>query len=271
MSQVKVAVARATSVALMSANLRRSLNNDLQLSSFRQHLSKYLTEFSKLVPESWSSMKELQSYTTGLNLDIMFADRSEEQTAILLTDPSTRGGCDRSDESNRRFLDHLAHLMTITKKGKYYAIPLMKPHQSTSSHTDFVCFQLLGFRPGHKKYMQRLTNWSLDVWHGALLCSTLGIFSVPKTVDNMDTALVQSDLALAFSSSNVQPWSVESMFDEDRVDHLYEFHQVHHEVAFDTSTIEDMTAEEQAETGEHDINFVNLRCSSIFIFCMLCF
>lgn len=90
-------------------------------------------------------------------------------------------------------------------------------------------------------------------------------------MDNMDAALVQSDLALAFSSSNVQPWSVESMFDEDRVDHLYEFHQVHHEVAFDTSTIEDMTAEEQAETGEHDINFVNLRCSSIFIFCMLCF
>ena len=113
------------SVALMSANLRRSLNNDLHCPSYRQHLSRYLTEFSNLVPESWSSMKDLQSYTTGLNLDIMFADRTEEQTAILLADPSTRGGCDRSDESNRKFLDHLAHLMTITKKGKYYAIPLI--------------------------------------------------------------------------------------------------------------------------------------------------
>ena len=116
-----------------------------------------------------------------------------------------------------------------------------------------------GISPWSQKYMQRLTNGSLDVWHGALLCSTLGIFSVPKTVDNMNTALVQSDMALAFSSSNVQPWSVESKFDDDRVDHLYEFHKVHHEVAFDTSTIEDLTAEEQTDMGEHDINFVNLR------------
>ena len=99
--------------------------------------------------------------------------------------------------------------------------------------------------------------WGLAVFY-------FGDFSVPKTADNMDTALVQSDLALAFSSSNVQPWSVESMFDEDRVDHLYEFHKVHHEVAFDTSTIEDMTAEED-ETDEYDINFVNLRFSSIFV------
>ena len=52
------------------------------------------------------------------------------------------------------------------------------------------------------------------------------------------------------------------MFDDDRVDHLYEFHKVHHEVAFDTSTIEDLTAEEQTDMGEHDINFVNLRWNS---------
>ena len=260
-SQVRVAAARATSVALMSANLRRSLNNDLRAPTFRQHLSRYLTEFAKLVPESWSSIKELQSYTTGMNLNIMFADRTEEQATILLADPATRGGGnERNDEGKRDFVGKLAHLMTIAKKGNYYAVPLMGPQQTNQSHTDFVCFQLLGFRPGNKKYMQRLTNWSTDVWRGALLCSTLGIFSAPK-LDADNTALVQRDVTAAFSSSNVQPWSVESLFQEDRVDHMYEFQRVHHEVAFDTSAIEDMNVDAESDSFEYDMDFVTLGMS----------
>ena len=241
----------------MSANLRRSLNGDFKQESFRKRLSHYLGSFSKLVPEPWNSMKELQSFTTGLNLNIMFADRSDEQAAILLAGPQSRGGEEPHIESNRKFLGQLAHLMTIAEKGRYYAIPLLGAHQTEGMKTDFVCFQLLGFRPGHKKYMQRLTNWSSDIWHGTLLCSTLGTFSVVKSEDNAQSCTMQPDVTLSFSSSNVQPWNVNSFFEDDRVDHLYTFHNVQHEVGFDVSSIEDILSE-TTDSEAHDIDFVNL-------------
>lgn len=246
----------------MSANLRRSLHGDLKHESFRKHISQYLQSFSKLVPESWNSLKELQSFTTGLNLNIMFADRSDEQAVILLAGPSSRGGDEKPIESNRVFLDQLAHLMTVANKGAYYAIPLQNEHQSVAMKTDFVCFQLLGFRPGRKKYMQRLTNWSSDIWHGALLCSTLGTFSVAKWGGTM-----RPDLTVSFASSNVQPWSVNSFFKNDRVDHLYAFENVQHEVGFDVTAIEDIMNETE-DSEAHDIDLVNLgKCNSKHFVC----
>lgn len=251
----------------MSANLRRSLNGDLKHESFRKHLSQYLGSFSKLVPESWNSLKELQSFTTGLNLNIMFADRSDEHAVILLAGPSSRGGDETSIESNRVFLDQLAHLMTVANKGAYYAIPLQNERQSDAMKTDFVCFQLLGFRPGHKKYMQRLTNWSSDIWHGALLCSTLGTFSVAKSGGNGHEFTMQPDLTVSFASSNVQPWSVKSFFKNDRVDHLYAFDHVQHEVGFDVTAIEDIMNEIE-DSEAHDIDLVNLgKCTGKHFVC----
>lgn len=139
---------------------------------------------------------------------------------------------------------------------------LLNDHQSDATKTDFVCFQLLGFRPGHKKYMQRLTNWSSDIWHGALLCSTLGTFSVAKSGDDGNELTMRPDLTVSFASSNVQPWSVTSFFKNDRVDHLYAFDSVQHEVGFDVTAIEDIMNEIE-DSEAHDIDLVNLgECSS---------
>lgn len=107
--------------------------------------------------------------------------------------------------------------------------------------------------------MQRLTNWSSDIWHGTLLCSTLGVFSVTKS-NHENIAVVQSDTEVSFSSSNVQPLSVESFFEEDRVDHMYRFDGVQHEVACDFSAIEDISAFEDCD---HDVSLVKLGVDSV--------
>ena len=242
----------------MSANLRRSLNKDLVDASFRTNLSRYLGSFSNLIDESWNSFRDLQAYTTGLHLDVMFADRSYEQASILLAEKQSKtNDGDLDSNTNKLHLEQLAHIMTVAKKGNFYAMPLLKIHQSSSSSTDFVCFQLLGFRPGHRKYIQRLTHWATDIWHGALMCSSLWTFSVPNT-NGTGFALVPGDLTISFESSNVQPWSVGSFFEDDRVEHLYMFNKAEHEVGFDAASIQDYTEEleEQLDLALVKLNYV---------------
>ena len=258
---VRVATSRAMSVALMSANLRRSLHSDLVAPSFRRNLARFLSAFCDLVPETWSSMKELQSFTTGLNLNVMFADRSEEQMLICLADETSRGGGEKRDSENRGcFLERLHHLMSVTKKGQYYAVPLKQSGQSDADRTHYLCFQLLGFRPGNKKYMQRLTNWGSDVWHGALMCSTLGLLSADKPLGCEDqVAALPNSTSATFESSTVQPWQVEAFFENDRVDHLYRFDSVQHDVDFDVAAIQDLFHEDACEDS-YDIEFLTPGC-----------
>ena len=253
---MRVSVGRAVSAALVSANLRRSLHSDLTTASFRANLQRYLANFSQLVPEQWQTFRELQAYTSGHHLEVMFADRSGDQAAILLADAATRGGEARG-ENDPEYLLQLAHIASVTQKGQHYAIPLPKAQQSRADDEggkDFVCFQLLSYRPGNKKYMQRLTSWSRDTWYGALMCAVLGTFRVPRD-HNIDGRVGPPlDLQVSFPTSTVQPWPVQAFFVEDRVDHLYEFLSVEYAAEFDVSAVEDYNDEDH----DHDLGLVNL-------------
>ena len=236
---VRVAASRAMGVALMSANLRRALHNDLHQETFRNNLSRFLNDFASLVDESWESFKELQSYTTGLHLQVMFADREQEQEQIVLADAQDGG-------NSRTFLDQLAHLLTVSSKGSIYAVPLPRLQQSRDGFTSYVVFKLLGFKPGARKYMQRLTRWAQDSWQGSLMAATLGCMSVQNTEEGT-FARLPADASASFASSNVQSLLVSALFEDDRVDYMHEFGSVDHEVCFDAGALEDFVSTEGEE------------------------
>ena len=145
----------------MSANLRRSLHTDLRQESFRANLERYLGMFSELVEEEWSSFPQLQGFTTGHNLDIMFADRAEDCSLIIGTDA-------QPEASNQNSLQFRERLPTRSQASS----------DSGSTVTEYLCFQLLGFKPGNRKYIEKITQWGSDIWKGKLSCAMLGAFDV---------------------------------------------------------------------------------------------
>ena len=204
----------------------------------------------------------------------MFADQSALHTTILEANPETRGACRvNSVESALAYNQKLAHLATITRKGGYYAIPLPSQQQATPDSTAYMCFQLLGYRPGDKKYMQRLTNWSRDTWQGSLVCSLLGVISAEKHGDSDSVAMLTNDFSARFDSSSIQPVSVESLFEEDRVVHMHQLHNVVHTVGFDTSAIQDtVDVNSIPDELDHYVSFMKLvlcRQSAWCIFLLL--
>ena len=216
----------------MSANLRRSLHSDLKETSFRYNLERYLGMFSSLVQEEWNTFKELQTFTTGHNLDIMFADRSAETLLIL-------GNDSESSANPPHFRERLAHFMSVTKKGGYYAIP--SKDQTTYGSTTYICFQLLGFKPGNRKYIEKITQWSTDDWKGNLCCAVLGAFDVPQEGEHEGLHPVPEGFAFTSMSSSVQPISVDDFFQKDVIDYMHEFRSVSHATEFDKHAIEEMT------------------------------
>ena len=233
--------ARALSVAHLSANLRRSLNCDLEKPQFEQNLEKYLSSFSELVEEEWSSFKELQSFTTGHNLDIMFADRSADMERIVAVG--------KEPEDDHGFRVRLDHLMTLLDKTHHYCMPTSE--QNDPHVTQYMCFQLLGFRPSNKKYMQRLTNWAKNPWQGQLACAVLGVFNVDNQCVDLEDACQAEPSPIApgqivrLPSCSVQTIPLEAFFHKNTIDHIHRFHDVSHRVNFDTEIVSEMLQEEE--------------------------
>ena len=96
----------------MSANLRRSLHDALEQFSFRFNMGRYLNSFDQLVEEEWATFRELQGFTSGHNLNLMFADRTEDNAAILAALPDDAF-------SPNGFREQLAHFMSVTRKSGY--------------------------------------------------------------------------------------------------------------------------------------------------------
>ena len=229
MPKVRVAVSRSLSVAHMSANLRRALHDDLIQPSLRDNIGRYLESFSELVEERWETFRDLQSFTTGHNLDIMFADRSDDARLIQETVPDNERSCTKEGR------EQLAHFMSLTKKGGFYMIP----QSQSADGTLWTCFQLLGFKPGHRRYMEKLTQWSVDNWKNALSCAVLGTCVVGNCNGNVD---VPEDLDFSFNSVTtvVQPLLVEDLFVNDLIDNLHEFTVLDHKVQFDKQSVQDL-------------------------------
>lgn len=235
LTKVRVAVSRSLSVAHMSANLRRALHDDLAQSSFRSNIGRYLESFSELVSERWETFRELQTFTTGHNLDIMFADRSRDAFLIQAAMPEP----DKTSTKEGR--DQLAHFMTVTRKGGYY----MYPQSQSVDGTVWACFQLLGFNPGNRKYMERLTQWSVDNWRNSLSCAVLGTFLVPPDHGGSRGMIVPGDISFSFKSVNtvVQPLLLRNLFVNDVIDSLHEFTVLSHKTEFDKQSVQDLLLE----------------------------
>lgn len=242
-----MAVSRALCVAHMSANLRRSLHQDLEEESLRSNMSRYLNSFGDLVDEEWATFRQLQSFTTGHNLGIMFADRTVDNATILSMVPD-------EPTTTRNGREHLAHFMSLTRKNGYYAIPARA--QDDPNHTTYLCFQILGFKPGNRKYMQKLTRWSIDEWKGSLSCAVLGSFQVPSNIPfpNVDAGglVVPFDTVFKTHASLVQPLPLEDLFINDSIDYLHEFHHVVHQTEFDEAAVHDIIGTQSNENDDGD-------------------
>lgn len=243
----------------MSANLRRALHNDLTQESFRANLEKYLNSFHQLVKEQWGSFKELQSLTTGHNLDIMFADLTADTEMILSADPEP------SQQDASVCKEHLCHLMSVASKASYYAVPAKEQHIVGS--TTYIVFQLLGFKPWNRKYIQRLTQWSFDCWKGNLSCAVLGSLVVKNTnekdgsSDKMHIQSLAMDTEFKSFASCVKPLPLEDFFVNDNIDFLHQFTQVAHTTEFDSASILALLEDsDQAEKNTVDDDFVTLVC-----------
>ena len=236
--EVRVAVSRSLGVAHMSANLRRSLHEDLEQFSFRSNMGRYLNSFEQLVEEEWETFRELQGFTSGHHLNLMFADRTEDTAAILAALPD-------DTVSPNGFREQLAHFMSVTRKSGYYTVPAR--HQPHHASTTYLCFQILGFKPGHRKYMQRLTQWSTDEWKGSLSCAVLGTFDVPKGAEPENEGqgheIVPGATTFKTFSSMVQPVPLDDIFFNDNIDYLHEFKVVVHQTEFDEAAIHEMVGD----------------------------
>lgn len=232
----------------MSANLRRSLHADLRQESFRANLERYLGMFSELVEEEWSSFPQLQGFTTGHNLDIMFADRAEDCSLIIGTDAQPEA----SNQNSLQFRERLCHFMSRAKKGGYYAIPTRSQASSDSGSTvtEYLCFQLLGFKPGNRKYIEKITQWGSDIWKGKLSCAMLGAFDVQHDGQGGGAKLIPQETTFKSVVTSVEPVSLDLLFDNDNVDHLHEFQRVSHITEFDRSFVQDLVQNEEEEMSQ---------------------
>ena len=70
---------RASSPAATMSNLRRRMNGDVQHPEFQQLLPQLLDRFSKLVPESWDSRKQLLEIVYGYGLSQLHPDTTFEE------------------------------------------------------------------------------------------------------------------------------------------------------------------------------------------------
>jgi hypothetical protein len=147
-----MAAARAMSVAQLSAALRRSINQDLKEASFRANLDSYLSRFVELVPEVWQTKRELLTYTTGSNLDVMFGDVTHEKALIASMAPEPE---EQRHAETGMWMDHLRTSLT---ENCYYAMPC----DGAAADGQFLVFQLLSLRPGHKRYIQRVACLATD-------------------------------------------------------------------------------------------------------------
>ena len=225
----------------MSANLRRSLHDDLVQQSFRDNVPRYLESFGDLVEETWNTFRELQTFTTGHNLDIMFADRSRDVEVIQAAMPES------DPASTKEGREQLAHLMSLARKGGVYAIPATD--QATPESPEgmtWICFQLLGFNPGNRKYMERLTQWSVDDWKGTLSCAILGNFVVssdPVADADAQGPIVPSDLCFKSVATVVQPLTLGQLFMNNTIDHMHEFLTVNHKTEFDAASVQEILSD----------------------------
>lgn len=159
----RMGIARNSTPATLSANLRRSLNSDVMPTDFKTHFGRYLLEFSKLVDSPWQPRTELAKLICGYHLDVMFKDMSTNQEII-----QSQFAPNRTDKNT---LELLNHLKSVLEEGSFYALPV---ELFADGSTKYLIVQLVTFTPSSKKYMQKILKWSNDPWFEKLGVVVMG-------------------------------------------------------------------------------------------------
>ena len=172
---LKMNPSRGNSAATVSAALRRRLNPDCREESFRSNFSSFLQQFHLLVPEEWTSMRELHNLISGHHIELMFKDTTWEDQLIeaeTVRRPSTAA-----------YLDLYNHLAAALTEGSFYAVPISV---SDSGETTYHLLQLVTLKPSSKRYMERVVSWSKDDWFERVGVYSFGTTKVLPLVDLED-------------------------------------------------------------------------------------
>ena len=208
----RMSIARNSTPSTLSANLRRTLNGDVNSEDFKTNFGRYLMEFSELVDTPWQSRTELARLISGYHLDVMFADLSQNQELIL--SPYV------PKHTSKQTLDLLNHLKTVLEEGAYYAMPLEIAPDGT---TTYSIVQLVTFTPSSKKYMQKVLKWSEDPWFEKIGVVMVGNTYVQPTegVIDCDVSTHPCPLPNDFSFTTRSPYPVELSVDSFFQDRLW--------------------------------------------------
>lgn len=224
---MRVSPARASSAAYVSANLRRTLNNDVKEESFRQKFEHYLQHFEELVPETWQSKCELHKLISGHSLALMFQDVSADCALVQAYSLPPR------PRRNDLILKMHEHVRVALAPGSCYAVPVS---QTDTGATVYMIVKLVDKRPDAKKYMQRSLQWNTkaDPWHDCVGVIALGTTTVepesecvPCQDGKVDLLPLPADTEADVEMGSVEAVQVETFF-KYNFDHVYKFQEAVH-------------------------------------------
>lgn len=247
----RMSIARNSTPSTLSANLRRTLNGDVNSEDFKTNFGRYLMEFSELVDTPWQSRTELARLISGYHLDVMFADLSQNQELILSQYVPKH--------TSKQTLDLLNHLKTVLEEGAYYAMPLEIAPDGT---TTYSIVQLVTFNPSSKKYMQKVLKWSEDPWFEKIGVVMVGNTYVQPTegVIDCDVSIDPCPLPNDFSFTTRSPYpvelSVDSFFKTD-FECVYLLQNVDYQTVFSTNALRYLEADDANITNVNLMYFAD--------------
>ena len=238
--------ARANSAAAVSAMLRRRLNPDCKEPSFHMKFGTYLQQFDLLVPEQWTTMRELHRLISGHHLELMFKDMTVEEQLIQSNAVRRTSGV--------TCVDHQNHLAAALTEGAYYAVPV----SSSKDETTYHLLQLVTLKPASKKYMERVVTWFKDDWYERVGVYSFGTIKVPAVVDlecdasdGAHSSTSVCHLPPPTFSTNVAAGTMEAvpveMFFTCGFENLLQFSNVEPKLLFSLDAIESLSDSTDAE------------------------
>ena len=236
---LKMSPARASSAALISANLRRRLNRDCRDVRLRDHLHEYCQQFSQLVEEPWDSLPDLHKLVSGHAPNIMYESTAEADALIAAASGSR--------QNDAELVSMQQHLKVMLEVGGHYAIPLRIMDDGS---TIYDCFQLVSRQPGSKKYVQKIVGYGEDAWYEQSAIVPLGRVEVESEVVLLDAPQPTSLLPLpdgvsipGAASTEAHALPVREFF-KFGFSNIYKFSDVEHSCELSMDAIESAAAGE---------------------------
>lgn len=257
---LKVGQGRAITAAAVSANLRRKLNNDTKQDSFKQNFSQYLERFEELVPETWTTMRELHQLVSGHHLSLMFSDIEREDAIIKAKAAETKR------TTPAEILLYQEHTKAVLREGCIYAVA----ETIDRDETVYDILQIVSFQPGNKKYMQRVVGWSSDAWTEKMAVVRLGhVRSHHRDDATQQVCVLDRDYTTVVKPGLVEAVPISTLFKFD-FEHIYQFQVVEPFCDFDLEAVECALEDMQAEEKQDTFQPLDIATSPTLLWLIMC-